>query len=96
MELNKEGLFALETVAMAVLLSVAGWAGLEIFSINGAIAHIKVEQVVHNTAAETLREVNLTLIRVEEGQKYLKEGVDTHAERLEELSYHVRELHLEK
>jgi hypothetical protein len=93
--INKE-LFALETVTMAVFLSIAGWAGLEILDINEALAAIEVEQVGHNLAVENLSEVHLTLIRVEEGQKYLKEGIDNHSEELKDLAVHVRMLHLKK
>jgi hypothetical protein len=90
---NKKEVFALETVTMAILLGMVSWGGVEIFSIRQAIASIEVEQITHNTSVESLRALSLTLARVEEGQRYMKEGIDRHTVDLRDLSNHVRELH---
>lgn len=94
--LNKEEVFAIETVTMAILLSVAGWASVEIFEIKEAIAHIQTEQIKHNMAVDTLEEVRVTLARVEEGQKYLHFGIETTGKEVKDLSNHVREIHTKK
>jgi len=91
--LNQEDLFSFQTVLMAILLSVTGWAGIEIFTIKAAVAAIEAEQPLHNEAAKALGSLNVTLARVEEGQRYLKEAVDTHKFDLREMSLHMRELH---
>ena len=94
--LNKEDVFALETVLMAVLLSVAGWAAVEIIEIEAAIAKIETEQVIHNQAMDVLSSVGDSLIRLEVGQTHLKEGMDSHSDELKDLTHHVRQLHLKE
>ena len=94
--IDRESLFALETVLMAVLLSIAGWASVEIVSLNKAMAAAQAEQRMSNEAVGALSNISQTLARMEEGQLNLKEGLEDTRQDIKELSRHVRDLHLQQ
>jgi len=71
-----EGIFAYETVVMAILLGMMSWGGMVLFSHNAAIAEIRVEQERHDEAAEQVEVMHDAIIRIEEGNKHLKDSMD--------------------
>ena len=87
-----DSLFALETVTMAVCLSIGGWASIEIFNIKGTLAGIEQQEVANSKVGETVYGMRETLIRVEEGQAYLKKYVQSNGEDIRDLSKAIRKL----
>ena len=93
MKVENESIFALETVIMAVLLGMAGWAGIEIVKLNEAVAEVRTRQTFTEETSDVIVSMSKTLARLEESQTNLKERVISNGEDIRELTNHVRDLH---
>lgn len=90
--MKNSDLFALETVVMAILLSIGSWTALESISHGEAIAAFQVEHKSNNRTKEVVEQMVQSVVRLEEGQKHLMTNMEDNGERLNELTKAVNKL----
>lgn len=90
--MKNSDLFSLETVVMAIVLSIGSWTALESIAHGEAIAAIQVEHKGIEHTQEIVEQMVQSVVRLEEGQKHMMTNMEDNGERLKELTKAVNKL----